>query len=466
MPTDREHIEKWSLGYHILKAYTVFCYKIYYRTTIVGIKNIPYERSLIFAANHQNSLNDAHCIHCITKGQTVFLARSDIFKKSAINKILTYFKILPVYRIRDGYSNLQLNDDVFRKTLDVLKNHNGIGILPEGNHFGQRRLRTLKKGIARIAFQAEEACNNELKIQIIPVGLNYSHYINFRSKLLIRIGKPIDISKYIEQYRQNPALAYNALIEELEVAMKAEMIQITHEDYYNEYEMLRNLFTPTYIKSKRLTNGHNNHFEIDKKMIAAVDNLRVEQPAQFEELMGETKMVSTIITDNGLAANTLNTSKLKLWGLLLKLPILLLTLPLFVLGFANNFIPIYATHSASKKIKDVQFISSIRFAAGMFLFPIFYAIQTLVFWAISGNGIYTLYYLISLIIGGVIAYNWRKYFLGSVEEFCLLRFRINNPELSDKVKELTSSIYSKILGFNLGDYEKTSSNISFTFRNA
>ena len=330
MPTNREHIEKWSLGYHLLKAYTVFCYKIYYRTTIVGLENIPYKKNLIFAANHQNSLNDAHCIHCITKGQTVFLARSDIFKKSTVNKILTYFKILPVYRIRDGYSNLQLNDDVFRKTLDVIKNHNGIGILPEGNHFGQRRLRPLKKGIARIAFQAEDACNNELKIQIIPVGLNYGHYINFRSKLLIRVGKPIDVSKYLELYRQNPALAYNALIEELEIAMKAEMIQITHEDYYDEYEMLRDLFTPPYIKSKKLPAGHNGHFEVDKRMIAALDNLRVEDQSQFEGLMGETKMVSTIIADNKLTARSVNASNFKLWGLLIKLPILFAALPLFI----------------------------------------------------------------------------------------------------------------------------------------
>lgn len=440
MPTDREKIEQWSLGYHLLKSYHDFCFKIYFKTTIIGQDKVPFEKSLIFAANHQNSLIDALAILCSRRCQPVFLARADVFKTPTLKKILTFLKILPVYRIRDGYENLSLNDDIFRKTLDVLKNHNGIGILPEGNHHGQRRLRTLKKGIARIAFQAEDASNNELKIHIIPVGLNYSNYVNFRSKLLVRFGEPIDISKHLDLYRQNPALAYNALIEDLAAGMKKEMIQIDDEVYYDEYENLRAIFTSAYLKEKRLTKHQNTLFEVDKKMIVAVDKLKVENSSKFLTLMGDVKTYSGLVKETGLTFRSIQATNLKLWGLLIKLPLLLVTLPLFTWGFVNNIIPIASAYLLSKKIKDVQFISSIRFVVGMFLFPIAYLIQFLLFWAISGNGLYALYYLASLILGAIIAYNWRRYFYAAILDFKLLRFKLSKPELMGKLKGLNNSI--------------------------
>lgn len=318
--------------------------------------------------------------------------------------------------------------------------------MPEGNHFGQRRLRTLKKGIARIAFQAEDACNNELKIHIIPVGLNYSNYVNLRSKLLVRFGEPIDISKHLELYRQNPALAYNALIEDLEVGMKREMIQIDDEACYEEYENLREIFTPAYLKEKHLPKHQNSSFEIDKKMIAAVDKLKIENPSQFQILMDDVKTYSGLVKENGLTLKSIQTTNIKLYGLLIKLPLLLITLPLFIWGFINNIIPVGGAYLLSKKIKDVQFISSIRFVVGMFLFPIAYIIQVVLFWIISGNGLYALYYLVSLAIGAVIAYNWRRYFLDLVMDFKLFKVRMINPVLVSKLKEINSSIYSRVKG--------------------
>jgi 1-acyl-sn-glycerol-3-phosphate acyltransferase len=109
--------------------------------------------------------------------------------------------MLPVYRMRDGYETLKLNDEVFLKTVDVIKNKNGLVILPEGNHDGHRRLRQLKKGICRIAFSAEEINDYNLNIRLIPVGLEFSHYYRFRQVLTVVYGKPIEVSEYIETYK-------------------------------------------------------------------------------------------------------------------------------------------------------------------------------------------------------------------------------------------------------------------------
>ena len=209
----KKNIEKFNLAYEILRKYVDFWHNnIYYRKVIVyGRENIDYSAHNIFAPNHQNALMDAMAVLCTTKRQPIFLARADIFKKGFMARMLYFFKMLPVYRIRDGYSNLKHNDETFVDTLRVIKHKNGLVILPEGNHAGFRKLRQLKKGICRIAFLAEEAMDFKLDIKIIPVGLEYSHYWLFRQVLTVVYGKPINVSEYYDLYRENPDKALHEL---------------------------------------------------------------------------------------------------------------------------------------------------------------------------------------------------------------------------------------------------------------
>src|SRR5512140_3425680 len=163
----KENIEKYSAGYALLKSVAGFWHNnVFYRKVIVqGLDNIQPDDHLIYAPNHQNALMDALAVLFTHKGQPVFLARSDIFRKKTIASILYFLKILPIYRLRDGFSSLKGNDEIFEKTIDVLKNKNGLIILTEGDHAGYRRLRQLKKGICRIAFQAEEAMGFNLNLR-------------------------------------------------------------------------------------------------------------------------------------------------------------------------------------------------------------------------------------------------------------------------------------------------------------
>ncbi len=237
----KENIENFSAGYALLKSAAGFWHKnVFYRKTIViGRENINPVDTIIFAPNHQNALMDALAVLFTHKGQPVFLARSDIFKSKVIASILYFLKILPVYRIRDGFSSLKGNDEIFGKTIDVLKNKNGLIILPEGDHAGFRRLRQLKKGICRIAFQAEEASDYKLNLKIIPVGIEFSNYTRFRQVLTVVYGKPFGISEYFGIYRENPEKALNELRTRISDEIKKVMIHIDSVDDYDAIDELR-----------------------------------------------------------------------------------------------------------------------------------------------------------------------------------------------------------------------------------
>jgi 1-acyl-sn-glycerol-3-phosphate acyltransferase len=237
----KENIEKYSARYAIVKSVAGFWHNnVFYRKVIVlGRENINPGDHLIFAPNHQNALMDALAVLFTQEGQLIFLARADIFKRKTIAAILYFLKILPVFRIRDGFRSLKGNDEIFTKTIDVLKGKNGLVILPEGDHAGFRRLRQLKKGICRVAFQSAEATGYSLNIKIIPVGLEFSNYTRYRQVLTVVYGKPIEVSEYYDLYKESPEIALNELRSRISGEIKRLMVHIGSEEDYEAIDELR-----------------------------------------------------------------------------------------------------------------------------------------------------------------------------------------------------------------------------------
>lgn len=396
MPTKRKEIEQWSRRYYVLKLYVDLCFKFYFKSTIEGLENIPKDKPIILAPNHQNALMDALAVLCTKTWQPVFVARADIFKNPLISKILTFLKILPIFRIRDGYENLQKNDDVFNKTVDVISNRNGLVILPEGNHGDKKQLRPLKKGIARIALQAENSFDGELDIHIVPVGIDYTNYIKVRSGLLIRYGTPISVRPLMTLHGKNPAKAHRLLIDLVERGLKPEMIHIEDEKYYIVYKILLDMFTKIYNRSNSIKDNHSNQFTTQKLIIAKLDKFRQCNFDNFLLLAADTLEYNLLLNRRGLTSNTYPMSKRSKWSFF-PLAILLLVLsPLHLYSFVNNLVPISGAKLISKKFKDKQFLSSVRFVIGLILIPIFHLIQVAAFAIITKSLLLTLAYTVSL----------------------------------------------------------------------
>jgi hypothetical protein len=153
--------------------------------------------------------------------QIVFLARADIFRKKLTAALLRFIRILPVYRIRDGYNTLGQNQETFDEVIIALRQNISVGIFPEGGHFASKELRPLKKGIARMAFQAEKESQFALGLQIVPVGLDYSDYHRAGADLVVTFGQPLSVADYKEHFMQNEAVGMNRLLTDLADAMRS-----------------------------------------------------------------------------------------------------------------------------------------------------------------------------------------------------------------------------------------------------
>ena len=440
----KENIEKYSAGYALLKSAAGFWHNnVFYRKVIVlGRENINPEAPLIFAPNHQNALMDALAVLFTHTGQPVFLARADIFKKKMVAAILYFLKILPVYRMRDGFSSLKANDEIFMKTIDVLNNKNGLVILPEGDHAGFRRLRQLKKGICRVAFQSDEATGFNLKIKIIPVGIDYSHYTRYRQIITVAYGKPIEVSEYHEIYKESPEKALNELRARLSDEMKNNMIHISSEEDYEAIDELRSLINGRFGDDIRFPKMLRDRILIDK-----LNQLKISNQTVYKRICNLSMQIKKKTKLLNIDYRLLEKKKHPLGWLIAGMMGIILTSPLFIYGNIFNLTFLEIPNLQIRKIKDLQFHSSVKYGISLalaFVFLPLYLILSLILVSPWWLGILI---FLSLPLSGLFAWDYsllfkrikggfklRKLILNGDEEFEILRN--NHQEMVKLVAEL------------------------------
>jgi 1-acyl-sn-glycerol-3-phosphate acyltransferase len=427
----KENIEKYSTRYALLKSFANFWHSnfFYRKVIVVGRENINPDDHLIFAPNHQNALMDALAVLFTHKGQPVFLARADIFKKKIIASILYFLKILPVYRIRDGFETLKDNDWIFEKTVDVLKNKNGLIILPEGDHEGMRRLRQLKKGICRIAFQADEATDFKLNMKIIPVGIEFTNYSRVRQVLTVVYGKPIEVSHFYDSYKKSPQRALNELRNHLSEEMEKIMVHIKSEEDYEAIDELRSLVNGRYsddIKMPKLFR--------DRILIDQMNRLKEKSAENYRKICALSLEIKNKAKELKTDYRLLEKKKHTLPGMSGGIIALILTFPVFIYGVIFNFVFLQIPNIPIKKIRDPQFHSSVKYAISLLIaliilplyliFSLFFIspwwLAILIFLSIPFAGLYSWnYYLLSRRISGGLRI--RSYIRKKNEDYLLLK---------------------------------------------
>ncbi|MCK4922715.1 MAG: 1-acyl-sn-glycerol-3-phosphate acyltransferase [Bacteroidales bacterium] len=408
MAQHKETIHHKSYFYNSLKAYGVFAFSRYYkRRQVIGLENIPYGTPFIFAPNHQNALMDALAVLTSNNINTIFFARADVFKQKWKAKVLQSFKIKPIYRIRDGASELHKNEGIFQAAINVLGDDCPVCVMPEGNHGDKRQLRKLVKGIFRIALRTQEALPDGKKVKIVPVGLDFSEYTKFFQNLLVIYGQPIDVSEYIEAYKEDAPKGINELRERLASEMKKIMIHIQNDELYDMYQYLRELYNDN-MRKKLAIVGKSLYekFRADKQMIRILDEEFEKNPDLLRQLSEKTIQYKSGLEKLNLRNWIFERSGFTTKKLIYKRMGLYLSSPLFLLGYLNNFLPYTLPLTVIPKVKDAQFHSSFKFGLAFFIFPVFYAIQTIIVGIIAKSGLIALAYLVGLPIFGYFALFW------------------------------------------------------------
>jgi 1-acyl-sn-glycerol-3-phosphate acyltransferase len=285
----------------------------------------------ILAGNHQNAILDSMTLASSSPRIPFTLSRASLFDNRLAAAFLESLRMIPIYRFRDGFGKMRRNAEVFQQYVKVLRNDEWLLMFPEGNHELRYTMRTFQKGIARIAFAAQEAQSWEKDIPIIPVGLQYESHTTFGGRLLIQYGSPVSTLAFKAVHSRNSKEAERDLTQRVsdEIAHLLILPPADEEAYEKA------------IQRWKLNKGR-------------FPDLMQQFKADQEVLKGE--------ADPPSGSQSVISGVRKLAGYVLSLPGLLLHLPVILLTLALERV----------FIGDAHLLPAARFAAGVLFVPIWY----------------------------------------------------------------------------------------------
>lgn len=349
------------VDYHIHKAFRHY--------KVVGTENIPENAACIFGANHTNTLMDALVLLKVNREKKVFIARGDIFKKPAIAKIMYFLRILPIYRIRDGYKSVKDNNsDIIEKAADVIHDEVKLFLYPEASHRTKHSLRQLSKGIFHIALEANKTFGHEKPIYIIPTGIEYGDYFRYRSTVLINFGDPINVTEFVNQRKdENEAIVLNELRELLteRLASKISFIPDNEENYDAIWEIVK------------IKNGFNGPLEErlkrNQQTIKEILDYKEKEPDNAADFFEKVNKFIKKRKKKGIS--TLSLAKDNIVGTVLwKTLVALLGLPLYITSAVAS-LPIWVITKILKNLfKDKAWGNTVSFGVEFVLHPLLTAL--------------------------------------------------------------------------------------------
>mgnify|MGYP003304393386 FL=1 len=284
----RKNIYDKDLGYTILKPIVDWNTKHSYRKIeVTGKENIPTDGAVIIAPNHCNTLMDALVILQAFKDESVFGARADIFNKPFIAKIMTFVRILPMVRQRDGLRNVLKNNETQEIIVDTLENKVRFCMYPEGRHRPAHSLQTLGKGTFRAALAANSKFGDKMPVYIVPTGIEYGDYFRYRSTCLITFGEAINVTEFVKGLNvENEVQMIEPLRKELASRM-SKLITFIKDDeqLYNKWALTKMLAADKGLRYGDFGRSLHKGMLANREIVAEIEKACENKPEEMEKLL-------------------------------------------------------------------------------------------------------------------------------------------------------------------------------------
>ncbi len=361
----------------------------YYQVELRIEGAVPSGEGGFYAPNHQNAIFDPILPALVTPHQLYFMTRSDVFKKPLLAKLFDAFKMIPIYRQRDGVDTRVMNAPIFDRCSHILHTGGVFSICPEGSFETARNLRQpIKKGLARMAFQALEEADFDQNIWVIPIGLYYESATKVGTKVLMWLGKEMNVKDYQQLYNMDKEKAIAAFTTDLGEAMKQLMIHIPNGSFYNTIERLRDYFEADLAQKWKL-----NPDSMYCRLIASqqiITNLRALEKKELENVKQDLTHYETLLEEQGVQHISAKNNDKQGGGGLWKYP-------LYSYGIWNNYLPWrVANHITKQKTTDEKFEPTVRVVVWILIFPLFYFLQSLLVLWLTASYLLMLLYLLTL----------------------------------------------------------------------
>ncbi|MFN2565276.1 MAG: lysophospholipid acyltransferase family protein [Gemmatimonadaceae bacterium] len=202
--------------YALLRATAGIALRWFYRDVSVRhADRVPHGATpLLLVVNHPNALVDALLVGWAMPRPITITAKATLFENPALAWFLQYMGVVPLRRASDERrraaeaaadpagraADTRRNTEAFRAIIERLEQGGAVLIFPEGKSHDEPALAPLRTGPARIALQAERE-GRVRSLTMLPIGLVFERKEAPRSRVLVDIGEPLDVGRWVAATR-------------------------------------------------------------------------------------------------------------------------------------------------------------------------------------------------------------------------------------------------------------------------
>jgi glycerol-3-phosphate O-acyltransferase / dihydroxyacetone phosphate acyltransferase len=209
--------------YRLLRATAAIALRWYYADVAVqGRERVPLDGPVVVVANHPNALVDPLLVGTAVPRRVLLTAKATLFENPALALLLRSVGVVPLRRAKDESRDgappavtPDRNAHAFALVTSALRDGQVVLVFPEGISHDDPTLAPLKSGAARMALLAHR--EGVAGIRLLPMGLVFEEKERPDSRVLVRVGDPLDLDTWLAGHTGDAA----ELTETLEARLRA-----------------------------------------------------------------------------------------------------------------------------------------------------------------------------------------------------------------------------------------------------
>ena len=348
---------------------------VFYREiALLGKGHIPSSGPNIYVGNHGNSLIDAALAIGWLPAGIRFLAKSTLWSEFPAGIFVRLAGAVPVYRRIDEGVDSSKNEETFAACWRILGDSGLLALFPEGVSHAEPRLMPLKTGAARIALGTLQRTPTA-PLRIVPFGLIFTDREQFRSRVILEVGAPIDPADYFTSQGETDRDTVRRLTDRIERALR----QVTLNYSSWEEAHLVQLAADLYRLDERGGRDASSRLPYQRAFAENYQALREAVPEKVEEAMKQLSLYARLLDLSGLTDRQVATSyrlPLALRFAARSVLDLFLLLPLGALGAALNWLPYKIPAWATRAMPlNRDLVATYKLIISLVVFPLFWALE-------------------------------------------------------------------------------------------
>jgi 1-acyl-sn-glycerol-3-phosphate acyltransferase len=351
--------------YQLLRSAARIALRWYYGDVIVqGRARIPLRGPVLIVANHPNALVDAMLVASSVNRRVLLTAKATLFENVFLAPLLSGVGVVPLRRAKDERAVIRTgaaasrNDDAFRMVTEAFRHDGVVLVFPEGVSHDEPSLAQLKSGAARMALGARDAGVGAL--HILPMGLVFEEKERPRSRVLVRVGDPLDVDAW---YSSSAVADAGTLTREIETRLRRVTLNFASADSASRAVRVAAALSALSEEPASVGTGEDfvSQAELAARVELATEALATAPTALVSAVDAFTTRLQALETDLAVRGIALADSRISLrvrhgaWFVIREGALLLFALPVALVGRVTHWLPIRIARMMALRSSAQQF---------------------------------------------------------------------------------------------------------------